>query len=581
MGELMKSILLMSAAGSVLAFMLLCLRPVTRKLFSPKWQYYIWLAVLIVLVVPIKLSLPAEPVQLAPPADTAVQAQQDTPVQTGQEAAQPPTPDGGLPFFRASQIPANILQMLGFIWLAGALLLLGYKLTKYVLFLRAIRKNSVLDFRAEDMPKRLTVRKTELLDAPLIVGLIKPVLYLPHAEMEQEELSYILLHELTHFRRHDLLYKWFAMLVSSMHWFNPLVYIVSRQIDEECEVSCDYAACQSLTEPQKKGYMAMILDLVQAAVRQSRPLTTQMASSKKTLKRRLLMMKTKKATGKFVSVLSVVLALAMLSTTVFASGVLSGLAEDNYTVEITNNGEVIELVNKPFIENGEVYVPLREMLEKLNMMNNPGSYINWNNGKIEVFFGYNGDGTVIALDDRFEMEIGKKQLIYNPSSDLPNSDAVREMYCAPLLVNQTTCVPYSFISCMLTGEKWDINYAVYGKNGEQIYFSGTSSRYDDTTPEYTVEQFFQHLERGQVEQANMYCVSDSRIDRSFGTQKRVSDITVDYTIDSFGQISAECYAEFIDEEHLADDYQPVHWKIYLVQQPDKTYLINGWESLDV
>ena len=62
------------------------------------------------------------------------------------------------------------------------------------------------------------------------------------------------------------------------------------------------------------------------------------------------MMKTKKATSKFVSVLSVVLALAMLSTTVFASGVLSGLTEDNYTVEITNNGEVIELVNKPFIE---------------------------------------------------------------------------------------------------------------------------------------------------------------------------------------------------------------------------------------
>ena len=77
------------------------------------------------------------------------------------------------------------------------------------------------------------------------------------------------------------------------------------------------------------------------------------------------MMKTKKATSKFVSVLSVVLALAMLSTTVFASGVLSGLTEDNYTVEITNNGEVIELVNKPFIENGEVYVPLRELFEKV------------------------------------------------------------------------------------------------------------------------------------------------------------------------------------------------------------------------
>lgn len=95
-------------------------------------------------------------------------------------------------------------------------------------------------------------------------------------------------------------------------------------------------------------------------------------------------MKTKKATSKLASVLSAVVALAMLSTTVFASGVLSGLAGEDYTVEITNNGEVIELVNKPFIENGEVYVPLREMFEKVGVINDEESYINWDNGKIEA-----------------------------------------------------------------------------------------------------------------------------------------------------------------------------------------------------
>ena len=153
-----------------------------------------------------------------------------------------------------------------------------------MMFLRTIKKYSVPECSLENIPKRLTVRKTELLDAPLIVGLIKPVLYLPQTEIKEEKLDYILLHELTHYRRHDLLYKWFAMLVSSIHWFNPFVYIVSRQIDEECEVSCDYAVCKTLTEPQKKDYMAMILDFVQTSIRKKRPLTTQMASSKKYLK---------------------------------------------------------------------------------------------------------------------------------------------------------------------------------------------------------------------------------------------------------------------------------------------------------
>lgn len=93
------------------------------------------------------------------------------------------------------------------------------------------------------------------------------------------------------------------------------------------------------------------------------------------------MIKNKKTTSRFMSVISAVIAVVMLSTTVFASGVLSDLTTDDYTIEITNNGEKIELMNKPFIENGEVYVPLRETLEKLGFDKN-NSNIVWKDGKV-------------------------------------------------------------------------------------------------------------------------------------------------------------------------------------------------------
>ena len=70
MNEVMQNILLLSAAGSVLALVLLCIKPLTERLFSPKWQYYIWLTVLIVMVLPVKLPLPAEPVQITPAKNT-------------------------------------------------------------------------------------------------------------------------------------------------------------------------------------------------------------------------------------------------------------------------------------------------------------------------------------------------------------------------------------------------------------------------------------------------------------------------------------------------------------------------------
>lgn len=171
------------------------------------------------------------------------------------------------------------------------------------------------------------------------------------------------------------------------------------------------------------------------------------------------MIKNKKTTSKLISVLSVIVALAMLSTTIFASGVLSALSETNDTIEITNNGKKIELINKPFIENGEVYLPLRETFERLGVMDHAGSYISWDNGKIEVFFGYDSNGTAVKMDDRFEMEIGKKYLFYNPSNDLPNSDASRDMDYAPLLGRPNDiCTVFVYF---LYVHRWRMGYKIY------------------------------------------------------------------------------------------------------------------------
>ena len=472
MSETMQKILLISAAGSVLTLALLCIKPLTKRLFSPRWQYYIWLTALIVMVLPVKVSLPAEPVQLPPGETAAVQTQQITPTGTQQmasaETQQEPARPLALgetvqrPALRMPDLPTGVVRIFGFLWLAVAALLLGYRMTKYMLFLQMLKRHSVAERGLEGIPKKLTVRKTELLDAPLIVGLIRPSLYLPQREITEEELGYILLHELTHYRRHDLLYKWFAMLVSCVHWFNPLVYVVSKQIDEECEVSCDYEVCKNLTEPQKKDYMAMILAFVQISIWKNRPLTAQMASSKEILKRRFIMIRSKKATSKLISVLSTVLAIAMLSTTAFASGVLSGFAENGYMVEITNNGERIELDHEPFLENGEVYVPLRETLEKVGAMEHEGSSITWNDGKIFVVL-TPGAGNEEMVSYGFDLQINERSFAYGIyAGEILGSHA--SAYNPPILKDSVTYIPYELIDLMLNhryNNSWNIAYAVF------------------------------------------------------------------------------------------------------------------------
>lgn len=319
----LKSLLIMSAVGSLLTVVLLCIKPVTRRYFSPVWQYYIWLTVLLVMMLPIHISLPNRVTEVPESVvnqegliGTEMQPtqseNQNVITELRQQVTKTSVPTMGL--------PQNMWYYLATIWLMGAIIFLLMRVIKYHLFLRTIYKNS--EFApVNDVPERLTVRQTGLLDAPLIVGIFKPTLFLPDAVAKEGDWQYILIHELTHYKRRDLWYKWFAMLVQGLHWFNPLVYIVVREIDWECEISCDYAVTKEMSECEKTDYMRMILRMVDQATCGTRPLTTQMAGGKRMLKRRFSMIKGKIKVSKKVKVLSAVLAVFILATAVFASGV--------------------------------------------------------------------------------------------------------------------------------------------------------------------------------------------------------------------------------------------------------------------
>lgn len=336
--QIFKNILLMSAVGSVLAMIWLCLKPITRRLFSPSWQYYIWLTVLIVMISPVHFSVPSRASNITP----VISEQTDnTPEKTMHSDNQTinfqvPKESENLSIPK-TLIPQNMLYYPSMVWLLGMIAVIFAKIVKYTMFLMTIHKNSEIDTKVLDIPKRLSVRRTDMLDAPLIVGIFKPTLFLPSTPISENDMNYILMHELTHYKRGDLWYKWFAMAVQSVHWFNPFSYVVSRQIDTECEISCDCEVTKDLSVTEKNDYMNLILDLISNSKRSLRPLTTQMESDKNTLKRRFNMIKKQIKVNRKTAVISVVLAVIILATAVLASGILKGTLFREY------NNEVISL----------------------------------------------------------------------------------------------------------------------------------------------------------------------------------------------------------------------------------------------
>lgn len=305
-----EGVLLLSLVGSAAALLLLAVRPLTRRMFSPRWQYYSWLLVLCALLLP-----------LPRPAATVVYQPQTAPAMLGTAVDSPIRQVSEVLGTTAPQPTVDWFFVCAVIWAVGVAFTLCIKMTRYRVFCEELCHNSRTDERAYDLPEKLAVRRTWLLDAPLVIGLIRPTLYLPEA-ISDADLRYVLAHESTHYKRRDLLYKWLVLAVASVHWFNPLMRVISRQIDAECEASCDFEVTRRLSDAETADYMSMILGRFSAAG-QCRPLTTRMASSKAVLKRRFLTIRNGRETGRKMRFVSVAVALMLLATIAFSGAVLA------------------------------------------------------------------------------------------------------------------------------------------------------------------------------------------------------------------------------------------------------------------
>ena len=76
---------------------------------------------------------------------------------------------------------------------------------------------------------RVELSYNSLIASPIMIGFFRPRIVLPVHELEDKELSYIFVHELTHYKQRDMFYKWLIQVVVCAHWFNPFVYLLERK----------------------------------------------------------------------------------------------------------------------------------------------------------------------------------------------------------------------------------------------------------------------------------------------------------------------------------------------------------------
>ncbi|MGV3722497.1 MAG: M56 family metallopeptidase [Actinomycetota bacterium] len=81
--------------------------------------------------------------------------------------------------------------------------------------------------------------------SPLLTGILAPVIVLPSrllTECSRDELRLVLMHELAHLRRGDLLWSWLPVMTRLLFFFHPLVWVAEREWRDAQETACDAAA---------------------------------------------------------------------------------------------------------------------------------------------------------------------------------------------------------------------------------------------------------------------------------------------------------------------------------------------------
>ena len=297
---LLKGVLRISAMASVMILIVIAMRRGMSKRLNPKVMVFLWLMVLIRLCLPITFQSPIHISELIPEPSIVQEAEKYLPstsklsgnivLQTPRNARKPSTPleensktpPASLGVTKESNVerakgvtnPISIWSLMTALWIAGIVAILTMAIREAILFkrklllCRPIEDMEILQMVEEhlkdyDIDRQVSVLKCNYVQSPGVFGYIKPQILLPDrftGDMDKGKLNSILLHEICHIERHDLLINYIWLVAKAVHWFNPLVWIAYRLYQDDIELCRDQMVASRVSEDERLEYSASLIE---------------------------------------------------------------------------------------------------------------------------------------------------------------------------------------------------------------------------------------------------------------------------------------------------------------------------------
>lgn len=370
-------LILTSFMASVMAVILFALRFTLKDRVPIRWQYLMWMVLIIRLLLPWAPESPFSLYNVFSFTDqqatrimiTADVLENTRPVIPEGETLVPGSlePEAAAPSNVTSDesppIPWKYLLIFG-IWLIGVITFAIYMIKVNRMFNRSIVNGStdlvpksqwihlIEDCSVKlGMKRSLPLHVTNAVKGPTLYGFFRPKVLLPTTGMEEfsdKELSYIFLHELVHYKRKDILVNWIMTVQLILHWFNPILWFAYRKMREDQEISCDAITISHICSDEIREYGYTIVKMLEKKSTRSQRLlaTANFSMDSSQIKRRIRMITMfKKNSYKWsvVGLLTMILLTSVSLTNAKADHLNPALAQELTVMEKRNAPVLAEL----------------------------------------------------------------------------------------------------------------------------------------------------------------------------------------------------------------------------------------------
>lgn len=165
----------------------------------------------------------------------------------------------------------TIGNLILFIWILISTLLSVYSISRHLKLMRILSMvpeaenkeiNQILlglcsQNHIINKPK---VVQLDINTGPLIVGLRTPIIVLPQ-QLSTNEIRFILLHELEHYKNHHILIKACVEIVTAIYWWNPVIWLLRKAVICAMELQADTNVIQGLSNNARYGYLESLINI--------------------------------------------------------------------------------------------------------------------------------------------------------------------------------------------------------------------------------------------------------------------------------------------------------------------------------